>query len=250
MPICIYCKEESSASVGVPHVFPEALSRNTLVLPRGVECDGCNEYAGKRLDSNLVRHPVIAMTIQFLGAPGKRGKTRSQVGGIQRERVDSQSVRVSFKFRGRLVPGPNETVAIEGRVRPDPEFDFLRFRRALHHIGLGTVAGQKGADAALDPQYDRVRRYVRNPKPPNDSWPYGQVERKLKRVPRVIAGQFIQFEDVDLIGIHIFQLLFLVDLLKTGVLERATRAMGGTFVPPEATEAPDAVVRVGGRKVQ
>jgi hypothetical protein len=247
MAVCIYCKVDSSSSVSVPHAFPQGLAQNRLVLPVGVECDRCNQYAGRRLDENLIRYPVISVAIQIVGAPGKKGKTRSLVGGIRRERVDSKSVRVGLKLRGRISLDPKGRVAFEGHVPPVPQFDFLRFRRALHHIGLNMVASQQGTDAALEPKYDRVRQYVRNPSPPTDSWPYGQIERKLKAIPRVIAGQFIEVDGVELVGIYIFQVLFLVDLLRTGVLEHATQAMGGVFVPAQATEPPPTVIAGGGR---
>ena len=39
---CIYCLETGRPSRGRPHVVPEAVANNDLVLPRGAECDGCN----------------------------------------------------------------------------------------------------------------------------------------------------------------------------------------------------------------
>jgi hypothetical protein len=247
MPICIYCKKSSESSRGIPHVLPQALARNELQLSRGVECDQCNEYAGKRLDANLIRYPAVAFGIQVAGAPGKKGRPRVVGGGVRREALDARTVRVRFKVRGRISAFPPNLVVAQGRIVPVPEFDFLCFRRALHHMALNAFAARSGPQAALRPEFEAVRQYVRNPNPPDDSWPYGQVEPKFKEIPRRIAAQEIEFEGADLIGIHVFQLLFVVDLLRTGVLERATRVLGGRFVPADATEPPEAIIQAGGR---
>ena len=247
MGFCIYCRCDSSASVGVPHILPEALTRNGLVLPVGVECDRCNQYAGRRLDENLIRFPLIAMAIQVLGAPGKKGKTRHVVGGVRRERVDSELVRVAFKVQGRMVPGEDGSLAVKARLSPAPGFDFRRFRRALHHIALNAVVKEHGWDAALDHRYDRARQYIRNPRPATDSWPFGLVARNLNPIPRMIAGGFIAFDEVEVFAIYIFHLVFLVDLLQTGILQNATRLMGGTFIPADAARSPEVILTAGGR---
>lgn len=169
MPTCIYCKSNSSASTGVPHVLPEVLAQNELTLPVGSECDACNNYFGNKLDINLARYPDVAFAIQLLGAPGKRGKPREKLGGLTRQRVDEQTVRLGMKVRGRLRVQHDGRHIIEGRVPPEPGFDFRCFRRALHHVGLNYVAAAAGPLAALDPKYDAVRRYIKNPSPRHES---------------------------------------------------------------------------------
>ncbi len=245
MPICIYCKCDSSSSTSIPHVMPEALASNELILPIGTECDACNAYAGNKLEQNLIRYPDIAFAIQFLGTPGKRGKPRSKVGGVVRKRVDPLHVSVSLKALGKLVMTADGKRTLEGRVPPQSDFDFLRFRRALHHIGLNTVAAQQGADAALESRFDNVRRYVKHPKPRDESWPYGQIRRG--DFPRLIGVGMIEYENIELVGIHVFNLILLVDLSHTGLLADATSAMNGVFVPAEATEPPPTTIGVGDR---
>lgn len=44
MPTCIYCRALTTGKEGVPHVIPEALGQNNLTLPKGAECDKCNQY--------------------------------------------------------------------------------------------------------------------------------------------------------------------------------------------------------------
>jgi hypothetical protein len=247
--VCIYCKGDSSSSRGVPHVLPEALSKNELKLPRGVECDGCNQYAGRRLESNLIRYPQVAFAIQFLGAPGKRGVTRQQIGGIRRERVDSNSVRVSLKLKGQPTVTANDKLRIESRIVPERQFNPLAFRRVLHHAGLNLVAALNGVDSALEPKYDAVREYVRNPKPANASWAYGQIDGKGNDIPRLIGCGFADFEDTELARLQVFQIQFFIDLLNTGALEAAMKTIGGVYVAPEDS-LPEATFVVEGKVSQ
>lgn len=245
MPICIYCGRDSSTSVSVPHVLPEALTQNRLTLPVGTECDACNAYVGNKLEPHLPRYPHISFAIQFLGAPGKAGKPRAEIGGITRQRLDPKHVRVNLKVRGRLSLGQGEKRILHGHVPPGPGFDFLRFRRALHHIGLNYVVAVHGHEVALGAAYDSARQYVKNPRPANDSWPFGQLLRA--EIPRFVGVGLVEYGEAELIQIAVFQVVFLVDLLDSGCLRDATAALGGTVVEPEAKEPPIAEMIVGDR---
>ncbi|MBN1567407.1 MAG: hypothetical protein JXA73_06145 [Acidobacteria bacterium] len=81
---CIYCLEEND-SIGVHHAFPEGLGKNDSMLPKGSVCDKCNHYIGVHLDQNLIRYPIIAFNMQFIGTHGKRGRPRQLMAGISRK---------------------------------------------------------------------------------------------------------------------------------------------------------------------
>jgi hypothetical protein len=81
---CIYCRSITSGAEGEAHVFPEAIVANVMTLPPGTVCDKCNHYCGHELDSAVVRFPFIAMVIQLLALPGKKGKPRKELGRIER----------------------------------------------------------------------------------------------------------------------------------------------------------------------
>lgn len=71
---CIFCKEDSSASVSVEHIIPESLGNKEHILPRGIVCDKCNNYFARKiekplLDSDFFRH---ARVWNFL--PNKKGR--------------------------------------------------------------------------------------------------------------------------------------------------------------------------------
>jgi hypothetical protein len=223
--------------------MPEALAQNKLTLPRGAECDACNAYAGNKLESNLIRYPDIALAIQLVGAPGKSGKSRADIGRVSRERIDPMQVKLGLKGIGRINVEEDGTVRMEGRMQVDPSFDFLRFRRALHHIGLNTLAAERGANVALGSRYDRVRAYVKNPAL-NESWPYAQAPKPLERV---IAVGVIEHPETEFVQIHIFNRLFLVDLLNTGDLPELAEKMGAVVIPCDSDEPPPLKIETRGK---
>jgi hypothetical protein len=145
VPTCIYCRVETTGNEGVPHVIPEALSANDMTLPRGAECDKCNHYFG-RTDA---------------------GETK----------FSGHSPQIETDDKGRC------TIYLD--VPADPEFKMLEFRRALYRITLSTVAMLHGAEYALDPRFDEVRRYIRNPKP-GEAWPFAQGYTPAPAIPRSV----------------------------------------------------------------
>jgi len=83
MPTCIYCRTQTTGKEELPHVIPEALGPNDLVLPRGAECDKCNHYFGRKLEPNLYRYPGVALALQLWGIHGKKG-LRKRLSTIER----------------------------------------------------------------------------------------------------------------------------------------------------------------------
>ena len=168
---CIYCREDSSNSLGVPHVFPEAFGKNELILPLGAVCDRCNGYLGHELDSVFVSHPIISFLAQFLQLPGKTGKVRKRLGNVA---TDALPRRVTLPCAASEVithPDGSKSATVQPLI--DPAFDFQRFRRALFHIGLNAYAHRRGAESALHARFDDVRSYIREPLR-GESWPFAQ----------------------------------------------------------------------------
>lgn len=245
MPTCIYCKGDSSQSTSVSHVIPELLTKNELTLPVGAECDDCNAYAGQSLEPHLGRYPEIAFAIQFLGSPGKRGKVRAEMGGVLRSPTDGGQFRLSLKARGRPIVDEVGHFRVDGHVHPVASFDFLRFRRALHHIGLNFVAAAQGVHVALQPAFDSVRRYVRRPRSRKESWAFGH--RRLNEFPRVVGVGPVEYDGTELVQVQAFQSVFLIDLMGSGRLEEATLAQGGTFVGPDVQAPAPVSISLGGK---
>ena len=228
---CIYCLEDSRASKGRAHVFPEAVKRNSDVLPIGAVCDACNNYLGE-LDRIVAAHPFVSLAIQFHGVPGKRGRARDRVGGIDR----------TIHPGGITMPctEPTETVSPNGerswRVQPllDPSFDLDRFRRGLHHIALNLVAQMDGVDHVYDSRFDRVREYVRRAKP-SERWEYAQYVISLEQIDNIVLGGIYKSEVDEFVGLRVFNVAFFVDLLtvdRLGAFIKATQPAGTIIVGP------------------
>src|SRR6476620_6715883 len=56
---CIFCKADSKLSRSVEHVIPESLGNSTLVLPKGVVCDPCNNYFSREVEKPFLEAPAI-----------------------------------------------------------------------------------------------------------------------------------------------------------------------------------------------
>jgi hypothetical protein len=212
--MCIYCRSDGSAARGLPHVFPEAVVQNEMVLPRGVICDPCNFYL-RKLDEALARHPAVAYAVQQLGLPGKRGKPRDRVANIDRDHEDASfAVDIGPLEIERHEDG-NPIVVVKPML--DVEFDLLRFRRALHLVAFNYLAREHGAALALEDKFDEVRRYVRRPHP-RQAWPFVVRYRPGSVIREIRLGLYVpdEFGLVAMIGM--FNHDFYVDLLNTGNL--------------------------------
>jgi hypothetical protein len=58
---CVFCKCDSEDSKSVEHVIPESLGSKTIVLPRGLVCDKCNNYF-----SHKVEIPILLIIIKIM----------------------------------------------------------------------------------------------------------------------------------------------------------------------------------------
>lgn len=215
---CIYCLESSGSSKNVPHALPEAVYRGGPAFPVGVICDKCNEYLGTKLETMLVKHPVVSMQMQSYGIPGKKG-VRRQLGVFERTQGDHPTL--SFPVAEPKFRYNKQGIRIGFTVMPlwDPHFDMDRFSRGLHMIAFNLAVLRRGIDTAFDAHYDRVRRYIREPGK-GERWPFLQVigpHTAVKLVPEVRP---VECEGADLVKIELFNVIWWVDLQNSGVLRR------------------------------
>ena len=212
--MCIYCQSETPSAGGIPHVFPEAVVQNKMVLPRGAICDSCNHYL-RKLDEALARHPAVAWAVQSLGLPGKRGKPRNRVANIDRDPSDA-SFGVDVGPLGVEWHEDGKPIII---VKPilDSEFDLGRFRRALHMVALNYLAHNQGITAAIDAKFSAVRSYIRRPDR-RHAWPF-LVQYLPGPVLREIRFGLYEPDEFGLVArVGMFNHDFYVDLLNTGNL--------------------------------
>jgi hypothetical protein len=223
----MYCGRVTTGSEGRAHAVPEVLLQNDLLLPPGAECDPCNNYL-RKLDDALVLHPMIGLAVQKLGLPGKRGKPRQRLSGIEREPTDDPEALI----RGDGVVY-SEEVTEDGKTRivasfqVDPGFDMLKFRRALHRLAFNALARRDGLGAALDAKWDRLRDYLRRPTP-KQSRPFAQLTPDPGWMPPNITVTPVERGAREVWLIHIFGAIFVVELTESETFEQLAREKSGS----------------------
>jgi hypothetical protein len=70
---CIFCKRDSADSPSVEHIIPEALGNTEHVLPRGIVCDGCNNYFARKIEGPLLETLWFKHARSRQGIESKRG---------------------------------------------------------------------------------------------------------------------------------------------------------------------------------
>lgn len=233
---CIYCRTPNDGTSDRAHTFPEAVTENRFLLPRGAICKPCNRYFSD-LDTVLAQHPFVAVPIQFLAIPGKGGRPRRRVGGIEQV-YDQFTGKRYIQFR---TEEPTVTWDSKGRrsfaYQPfvDGSFDLWKFRRSLHYVALNAAAHALGVDTALDSRFDRVRQYVRYPDRRTQHWPYMQSVSSFDRIREEVDILGEHGDECDFVGLRIFNTSFGVDLRNSGeiALLSSKRMPAAQLVGPE-----------------
>lgn len=138
---CIFCKQDSAASVSVEHIVPESLGNTDHVLPIGVVCDRCNQYFARKVERELLDSPMFRLLRSDMAVPNKRGRI------------------------------PN-WLPVDGTERPD----YRQMGRFLAKVGLEVLAFKMLSvpgwnDELVDqPALDELRRFARYNEGPD--WPF------------------------------------------------------------------------------
>jgi len=209
---CIYCLNISNNTKGIAHVFPEAIFKNSVTLPLGSVCDGCNNYL-KSLDSALIAHNHIWPLLQMMGLPGKKGKPRKKLGFMERSEKDrSISLNLPQKSIEKISFAENQVYVYSNSPQ---DFNENLFRRSLHHVAFNALAFMTGHETVMKNIFDNARKYIRKPKK-GEVWHYVQNFPCHRYDP--VDAQIISNAPGLIIRIGIFHNDFYIDLMNTGDL--------------------------------
>ena len=75
---CIFCGNESSDSKSVEHIIPESFGNSTAILTKGVVCDKCNNYIGRKIESPFLNSEAVLLLRQELTLKNKNNKAINQ----------------------------------------------------------------------------------------------------------------------------------------------------------------------------
>lgn len=250
---CLYCDAHTDDTTGLAHVLPESIQPGGPVLPRGAICDPCNHYFGQKLESMLIRHPFIALPLQFLGLPGKRGHVRKQVGLFE------TGVGLGLRFPVyptgiRTEPDGSRVAKVVISPALDPHFDLSIFRRVLHLVAFNYFILHKGVELASAVIFDSIRRYARSPQP-GERWPFIQDSVPPAPIEAEVGVRFITRGSTTIVGIRLFNTDYYVDLQNTGILRHPSLSWRGprplylgpdvvAYRPPTGIEAGKFAVEV------
>jgi hypothetical protein len=159
---CLFCRRSDGGFASVEHIIGETIGNDTIVLPRGVVCDRCNNGPLSRLDEELANFLPIALARTLYGVKRKGGgwATARLGNGIVR-RIDDTNVVFDTNSRKAAVPrtdAPGFKLNATGR-KLTPKY-CQTLARGLLKIGLGCAWLDLGPERTLGPQFDHIRDIV------------------------------------------------------------------------------------------
>lgn len=170
---CIFCRMDSAASLSREHIIPESLGNTSLVLPKGVVCDKCNNYFSREVERPFLESPAIRALRFDQGLESKKGRVPSITGLIM---PDIPAVVTRFPRRDfTSVAVPPETIEILERSRegtlilplggPPPDAQVVsRFmaKVALEAMAKRVIGIEGGQEYICDErQLDPLREHAR-----------------------------------------------------------------------------------------
>lgn len=180
---CLFCKRDSTASRSREHVIPESLGNTTLVLPRGVVCDSCNNYFSREVERPFLESEPMA-SLRFQEAlPSKRGRIPPATGVLTPDVQVSVERLTVGEFAGVVTvddvttwlkrpsvsveaiwfdPGPVAPVHVVSRFLAKVGLEAMAVRLVEHSDGLAYLVDEV--------QLDPVRRHAREGA--GQVWPY------------------------------------------------------------------------------
>ncbi|NVM66887.1 hypothetical protein FHW88_005205 [Mucilaginibacter sp. SG538B] len=70
--VCIFCKQNSENAIGVEHIIPESLGNKEHILPKGVECDRCNNYFATKIERPMLELPYFISARNRMAVENKK----------------------------------------------------------------------------------------------------------------------------------------------------------------------------------
>ncbi len=161
--VCLYCSSPAPCG-GEEHVLSVALGNWFWVIPPDVVCRTCNNEVLSVLDTELGKHPFIALMRTLHGVQGRKGQppeVRASNVGLTRDRDGTLHVATNHERHVHQSEDELRTVLSWQNVGPAQRRVFAR---ALLKIGLGILWLGRGPSETALPRYDHVRDAIRGDK--------------------------------------------------------------------------------------
>lgn len=229
---CIFCRRKDWSFDSEEHIFPESLTGDDTVLPRGYVCDRCNNVPLSGADEALVNFGPIAMQRVMYLPITKKGKFPSiRVGGLTVEKKAPRAIRIEANASTNSISNrcdlPDGQVGFTLRIGSKPDWKLVA--RALYKIALELVALKQGHGRALAAEYDAARCFVLGV-----AEFQGHLIIKTEGVPNAEATvTYWEAKEATPFEIRIFGTCFGLNLREgtQEIDERALREVGAVAVP-------------------
>jgi hypothetical protein len=170
---CIFCRMDSTASRSREHVIPESLGNKSIVLPKGVVCDKCNNYFSREVERPFLESPAIR-TLRFnQGLESKKGRVPSIPGLVMPDipavvtrfpRHDFTSVAVSPEALEVLARSEKGTLIMPlgGRAPDGQVVSRFMAKVAMEAMAARVIRLEGGQEYICDEsQFDTLREHAR-----------------------------------------------------------------------------------------
>jgi len=187
---CIFCRGDSAASKSREHIIPESLGNSSLVLPKGVVCDKCNNYFSREVEKPFLESDAIRAMRFHQGLKSKKGRVPSLAGVITLEipaivtrfpRRDFTSVAIptgSFDFVTQL-KNSHLILPMGGRAPNGQVVSRFMAKVALEAMAKRVVGHDGGREYLCDEhQLDDLRDHAR----------YGRISSWPVHIRRIYAA--------------------------------------------------------------
>lgn len=178
---CIFCKTPSSSSRSIEHIIPESLGNKRHVLPRGIVCDGCNNYFSRKVEKPFLDLAAVRQLRFQQALESKRGKIPPIDALITPDipavltrypKHDFTSVQVSEQDLSRMLQAKEGMMLLpqSGELPSTPVTSRFLAKVALEAMALRLVEFPEGVaylcdEAQLDVLRDHARKGYVNPWP-------------------------------------------------------------------------------------
>lgn len=174
---CIFCKQDSSTSGSVEHILPESLGNSNHVLPKGVVCDGCNNYFAKSVEQPFLESEAIRVLRFQEGLVSKRGRIPPLVGAMppgvpirlwRDAKTGTMTADVPTEQFERLMVEETAQLFLPTSGKPPPNRVVSRF---MAKVAVESMAERLLPQPALleqfidDAQIDPIRNHARRGHP-------------------------------------------------------------------------------------
>jgi len=197
---CIWCLEEPPGATfdSESHVLPECVGNIAQqILAKGIVCDNCNQFFGRRLEPTLIDEPIFSTLVAVLGLRdiGSQFTYQHSPSGVHRAchvaaEVSASRIVLITQYEIEGQPNkPNEVRTIS-KCKDYGRRDFAFLSRAIHKIAFETLAHHQfvgtgirrhrkelGDIDVFDRKFDVIRTWVRRGEPQGSVRPALRMQR-------------------------------------------------------------------------